>query len=278
VVKVSVPAPALAHSRWVGFYVPDVPTDMAPLNRLESKIRAHAQVVNFFIADSEDFPASRCRTIASHGSTPLVTLEFWSTQSGGLASIINGSKDSYLRTFAASARSYGETVWLRPFHEMNGGWYPWAAQGSNSPAKLVAAWKHVHDIFEAEGATNVKFVWCPNVGFPVDAYFPGDRYVDFAALDGYNFAKPWTSFAAAYAKTYGAVAALTPKPMFVAETACAPGARKAAWIADMFNQIDTRFTRLKGIVWFDVNKELDWRVEDSAADIQAFKTGAAIGS
>jgi len=31
-----------------------------------------------------------------------------------------------------------------------------------SPANFIAAWRHIHDIFVARGATNVEFVWCPS--------------------------------------------------------------------------------------------------------------------
>src|SRR5438105_15657730 len=61
-----------------------------------------------------------------------------------------------------------------------------------SPASFVSAWRHVHDIFAARGATNAVWVWCPSApGFAsstAQAYYPGDTYVDWACADGYNWA------------------------------------------------------------------------------------------
>lgn len=280
-----------ARDRWVGFYVPGVPQSMGALTTVEQATGSDAAVVNFFISDSESFPTPRCNNVRNAGAVPLVTLEFWSTQNGGLSSITNGNKDAYLRNFADAAKAYGGEVWLRPFHEMNGDWYPWAGTASgNSPEKLTAAWKHVYNIFQARGATNVKFVWCvnndnvPNTSVnQIPNYWPGDAYVDMVALDGYNWGtgytwSKWRSFGAAFDQSYKAVAKLTNKPMFVAETATSElGGSKAAWITDMFNTINSTYTRIEGVVWFEVNKEQDWRVMATSSSINAFKQAMATG-
>jgi len=288
-VAVTAPAPAPAPARrWFGLYVSGVPSDMTPLLNLESKIASHAAVVNFYVADSESFPMNRATSIRDHGSIPMITWEFWSTQSGGVASLANGSKDSYLRSFADQAKSFGGTVWLRPLHEMNGNWYPWCGTvGGNSSAQVVAAYRHIHDVFVARGATNVKFAWSPNsdsvpntTANQISVYWPGSTYVDYIALDGYNFGtsvsgSSWRSFTDVFKNSYAAVAALSStKPIFIAETASSPsGGNKAAWISNMFAVIPRSFPRISGVVWFDTNKETDWRIEADPACIQAFKTG-----
>jgi hypothetical protein len=271
-------APVTAPGRWVGFYVPGAPSDMAPIDTLETQTGSQAAVVNFFVADTEAFPTSRCNNIVANGSTPLITLEFWSTQTGGLSAITNGSKDAYIRSFAASAKSLGKEVWLRPFHEMNGSWYPWGDTGSNTPAQEIAAYRHVHDLFVAAGATNVKFVWCPNVDFAISTYYPGDAYVDYAAIDGYNNAIPWRSFSNIFGPTYTSIAAVSSKPIFIAETSCVEGGTgKAAWITDMFSQITAKYPRIVGVCWFDASLTYDWRVDTSAASVAAFKAGVTKG-
>ena len=278
-------APVTIGNRWIGLYVPGSPSSMAPLQAAESLTGTRTAVVNFFVADSENFPTPRCQNVAGHGSIPMVTLEFWSIGTSGLSAITNGSKDAYIKKFADDAKSYGGTVYLRPFHEMNGDWYPWGGTvGSNSASKLVSAWKHVHDIFAAEGATNVKFVWCvnndncPNTSAnSVSGYWPGDAYVDYATLDGYNAGttqswSKWRPFADVFASSYSTVAALTSKPMFIAETSSVEqGGSKAAWIHDMFAAIPTKFPRLTGVCWFDANLSYDWRLDSSAASAAAFK-------
>ena len=55
--------------------------------------------------------------------------------------------------------------------------------GNNAPL-YVAAYRHIHDIFLAAGATNVIWAWCPNVtdihggNKNTMDYYPGDAYVE----------------------------------------------------------------------------------------------------
>ncbi|HEY5547983.1 MAG TPA: glycosyl hydrolase [Coriobacteriia bacterium] len=278
-------------ARWFGTYVPAVPTEMAPLVGFETEIGAHAAVVNFFVSDAESFPAARVQNVVDHGSIPMITLEFWSTGVGGLSTITGGSRDAKIAQFADGAKASGQVVWLRPFHEMNGNWYPWGGtMAGNSPQQLVAAWQHVKDIFTARGATNVKFVWCvnndsvPNTSAnQIANYWPGDAYVDYVALDGYNSGtaaswSTWRSFGGTFGASYGTVTRLTAKPLFIAETASVEqGGDKAAWITDMFKSIVTTYPRVTGVCWFNANKERDWRVDSSTASLDALKTALAIG-
>ncbi len=71
---------------------------------------------------------------------------------------------------AAAAISFG--------HEMNGYWYPWGFTGTTA-AQFVAAWRRIHGLFAAAGASNVIWVWNPNVisaepQLELSAYYPGD--------------------------------------------------------------------------------------------------------
>jgi hypothetical protein len=285
---------ALATDRWLGFYQSEAGTTFGAtlLTTREAQVAKHPAVVNFYIADSSSFPLSRCQTIAAHGSLPMVTLEFWSTQTGGVSTITNGSKDAYLIAFADAAKAYGGEVWLRPFHEMNSNWYPWAgATAGNSAAKVVAAWNHVRQVFASRGATNVKFVWCvnnesvPNTpANSIQSYWPGDANVDLLAIDGYNFGtsaswSTWRSFGSVMGSSYAAVTALSAKPLFLAETGCVEqGGNKAAWISGMFASLSTTYPRIAGVCWFNVNDttaNTDWRIDSSPGSLAAFN--AAIG-
>ena len=295
--KVSVPtapvaAPLPPGGRFVGFYVSGNMSSASGLNTIESEIGTRAAVVNMFVSDSESFPTDRCQVLASRGSIPLVTLEFWSVDGVGVDAINNGSKDAYIRSFADKAKAFGGEVWLRPFHEFNGDWYPWCGTvGSNTPAKVAAAYRHVHDIFAAEGASNVKFVWCANSdncpgtsANAVENYWPGDSYVDYVAIDAYNWGSAeswssWRSFASAVGGQYQHLSALTSKPMFIAETGCAEqGGNKAQWITDMFNAIRNTYTRIQGVCWFNVHDtNEDWRIESSSSALSSFATAAKAG-
>ena len=273
-------------SRWLGFYVPDVPTNMAPLTSLESAVAGHAAVVHFFISDWESFPLERVQTIAAHGSTPLVTMDFVRSPAASCDdSILNGDIDGYLREWANAAKSYGGVVWLRPFPEMNGNWSNWCGVvGSNTSANTVAAWKHVHDIFAAAGATNVKFVWNVNgTSVPdtsansIEAYWPGDAYVDYVSVDGYNFGahaswSTWSTPQQIFGDSYRRVTALTSRPFFIAETACTSnGGDKPSWMTDFFKSMATRFPKVAGVCWFSADKEENWRADQNADTVSAMK-------
>ena len=273
-------------SRWLGFYVPDVPSEMGPLASLESKIDTRAAVVHFYISDWESFPLSRVQRIAAHGSIPLVTLDFVRyAPDKGDNSILAGDSDKYLRDWADDAKAYGGPVWLRPFPEMNGNWAAWCGViGSNTTAKTVAAWKRVHNIFAEEGATNVKFVWNVNgMSIPdtsanaIEKYWPGDAYVDYVSIDGYNFGNhaSWSNWAtpeSIFGDAYRRITALTSKPLFIAETACTSnGGNKPAWMTNFFESVGTQFPKIKGVCWFNADKEEDWRVDENADTVAAMR-------
>ena len=202
-------------SRWFGLYADGNMDTMAPMEAVEAAVGRESKVAQLFMGDDEPFPAARINAITTHGSVPLVTLQFNSLWTGGLDALNSGSRDYYIQTFADAAKANGNVIWLRPFHEMNGDWDAWSGTvGNNTPAKLVEAWKHVHDIFEARGATNVKFVWCPNdnscpdtAANAIENYWPGDAYVDYTAVDLYNFGTSqtwshWTPFANSFPGPY----------------------------------------------------------------------------
>ncbi len=285
------PPTATVTDRWVGTYVTGAAENLTNLTTLEGITGQKFAVRNFFQNTSQGFTEVQSSAISSHGSIPLVTLEFQNPavgtgmSGGSYKQIANGSMDAYLIKYATNAKNFGKPVWLRPFHEMNGNWYPWAGTAAgNTPADFIAAWRHMRAIFTTAGATNVKFVWSPNADSvpnttanAIGMYWPGESYVDYIALDGYNFGTTtatWRTFSSVMGPAYKTVAALSAtKPIFIAETGCGTtGGDKAAWITNMFKVIPTTYPRIIGVTWFNANKERDWRIESSTASLNAFKT------
>lgn len=217
------------------------------------------------------------------GAYSLVDVE---TAAVSLRQVASGTYDSAIRSWALAARRWGHPFLLRFDWEMNGRWMPWGTTpyNQNTPADFVAAWQHVHNIFTAAGATNVLWVWCPNAIAPRHkmtdpaTLYPGNTYVDWTCLDGYNFDKPWTSFARLYGSSYSELMRLAPsKPMIVGEVASTGhGGNKARWIRGMFQALKTRFHDIHGIVWYDKwgnRKPGDWPIETSKAASAAFRVG-----
>jgi beta-mannanase len=270
--------------------LPWTTADLREVNGFEQHARQHTDVVMWF-ADWAHSDARRRQldAVSRRGSTPEITWEPWDSTLGprkrqprfSLASIIAGRHDSYVRSWASVLRSFGKTVRLRFAQEMNGNWYPWSeATNGNRPGQYVAAWRHVHDIFEDEGAANVEWVWSPvGGGLRLDQY-PGDRYVDIIGMSGFNggtrlFRRHWRAFSDIYGGPLSALhAAIPDKPVEISEVASTEaGGSKAAWISAMFNDLAKR-PYVKALIWFDVVKEADWRIESSAGAQRAFADGA----
>lgn len=227
--------------------------------------------------------------IAARGVTPMVTWEPWDYTAGivqpayALRTIASGTYDDYIRQYARDSAAWGQPYYLRFAHEMNGDWYPWGRGISgNTPADFIAAWRRVHDIFQQEGATNVRWVWSPNVADPNSTPFaelyPGDAYVDWVGVVGYNWGASyswsgWVSFAALFGPSYAQLITLTQKPLMITEVGSSEtGGDKASWILQgLLNDLPLRFPRVRAVLWFNANQEADWAITTSPAALEAFR-------
>jgi hypothetical protein len=221
--------------------------------------------------------------IAALGADHVMT---WAPFGMTLKSIWNGEHDAYIRQYAQGAAKWGKRFYIRLMHEMNGDWYPWG-QGvnGNTPTDFVKAWRHVVDIFNEEGATNVKWMWSPNVRYgsllPFANLYPGSSYVDWVALDGYNWGldphlgnPSWQSFGDIFRASYDQITALAPgKPVMIAETASTEnGGDKASWILKTFMHDVLAYPAIKSVVWNnETDGPSDFRVNSSSASLDAFR-------
>lgn len=219
------------------------------------------------------------RAVRRHGAVPMIT---WMPTTAPLSRIAAGDYDGYLRNSAAAARAWGTRILLRPFPEMNGRWMPWGlGVNGNTAGSFVAAWRHVVGVFRSAGATNVRFVFSPNIISPNSPDFrpmyPGNRYVDRVALDGYNWGRAvagqrWRGLYEVFAQSYAVMARMTSRPMMIAETASTEvGGNKADWITHAFRRNMARFPRIRAVVWFNHRKETSWQIGSSAASLAAYR-------
>ena len=174
------------------------------------------------------------------------------------AKIARGDFDGYITRVATAIRDQEWPLAIRFAHEMNGNWYPWSEQTSgNRPGDYVRAWRHVHDIFRRVGATNVVWIWSPNIVRPVPGIdlrrlYPGDAYVDWIGLVGYAVTE--RTAAAVFDPSLAVLARFTDKPVIITETGVQPSDFKSAWITDFFRWLPTR-RQVIGFIWFEYNKE-----------------------
>jgi beta-mannanase len=274
-------AQAKARRVALGVNTTDAPDRAAAIDSFAARVGRSPAIVMWYQSWTEPlFYPSQMTTVASRHAVPLIT---WEPDGVPLRQIASGARDAYIRQAAVAARAWGRPFFVRFAHEMNGNWYSWGVRG-NSSSDYVRAWRHVVRVFRQAGATNVRWVWSPNVtGYSAARFnrlFPGDRWVDWVGLDGYNWGayKPsgWRSFRAVFSRSYARLARLTRKPMMIAE-AGAPeqGGNKANWIrGGLLRELPRRMPRVRAVVWFDRKKEADWRVDSSRASLSAFRSAA----
>ncbi|MCH8966254.1 MAG: hypothetical protein IID43_01120 [Planctomycetes bacterium] len=259
------------------------------LTRELTKFASKPQYVMFYRDLGRPFPKAPIDAIAKQGATTVVSLELWSWHGGRQGSYLHaietGEYDDFFRQWAKDAKADGRPVLLRFGFEFNGNWFTW----SGDPKSYVAAWRRVHGIFAGVGANNVQWVWAPNiVSCPntpendMHRYYPGDAYVHWVALDGYNFGDHhdkwhrWQSCEAIYGPTLKEFSTRYPnKPLIITEFGSAPGkpGQRANWIREAFRFLQG-FPQVKGAIWFNYDKrregEPDWRIDTTGESLRAF--------
>lgn len=215
-----------------------------------------------------------------------------------LQEIAGGGTDGYWKQAAQVVKKFNGPVFISINHEMNGTWYPYsqAYDGSQGPAPkatagdFVRAWQRIVGIFVKEGANKAIWVWSPNAedvgGVSFAKYYPGDGYVDWVGASLYN-GGPVSALDTLYD-----FARKRSKPIFITEWATAekftdqykkyqgafPG--EAKWVSDFFSKMETQYKGVKGISWFQIDKQReekggDFRLERLPAQARAYSGAVA---
>lgn len=280
-----VPAQAAAEPIAVGAYVPDADWNPPLIDAFARQVgRAPAVISSYKRWRLRPFVRTELQAISRREAVPLITWEPWTLAGRGfsLRAIARGRYDSYARQAAKRAAAWERPILLRFAHEMNGDWFPWGTN-DNTPRIYKAAWRHLVQIFRSAGADNVEWVWTPNVEgggqYPFRGFFPGNEWVDWVGLDGFNWARrgEWQSFTELFGSSYEMLAGITSRPMLIAETGSSQsGGNKAAWVTSALRQELPRFSRIRAVVWFsDPVGEVDFRVDSSPASLKAFRSAIA---
>ena len=265
-----------------------------------------ALVKTFFRLDA-DFGAGGwagrvVRAVDAAGATNLIALDLRPVDAGPeglLAAVAAGRADDRLRRIARELARLDKVVLLEPAWEMNGDWdYPWqgvANGGPDAPARFIASWRRIVDVFREEGAHAVRWVFSPNIGNPVAGagrgpdhwnwyghYYPGDEYVDYVGAHGFHAPTLWQAPYRTFDELFDGAAAdhllsdiaarFPDKPILIGEFAAeeTAGFDKGRWIAEAFASLQSR-PEVAGAVWFDMDKEADWRIESSNSASSAFQ-------
>jgi hypothetical protein len=266
----------------------DAPWDANTWSRFEANAGKKVSLVNWGMA------APWRRSFADYKSTfelvrragDLNAVDM-STGSVRLGRIARGKSDSYLKRWVRQAARWGHPFFFILDAEMNGPWAPYApGRNGNTATGFVKMWRHFHTLANRAGATNITWVWCPNVDpwkqfTPYGKLFPGRAYVDWTCLDGYNQNGTQT-FSWLFRSSYARLLRLAPrKRVMIGETSSVESGNKAAWITDaLSNQLPNHFPRVKAVIWFNFRiyeqgKWWEWPIESSSGAQAAFRTAIA---
>lgn len=274
--------PQISTKKEWGAYVGWRETDMATFESQVGKIVKY-QAVFVHWGNENLFPLYLKPTVADKNKSLII---FWEATDYnadsiiqprfGYDAILNGEWNSYISKFAADAKAYGGEVIIIPFSEMNGNWFGWGGVvGTNTADKHIKAFRYLKNYFK--DIPNVKFGWAPNADSVPDTtanqlekYYPGDDYVDYVGVDGFNFSGPWMTFDQVFSKPLAKLKTYN-KPIFIFSFASAEGANKANWITDALTVQIPKHPEIKAWVWFNERKERDWRVWSDPTALDAFK-------
>ncbi len=262
-------------------------TNTTIINDFETDIGRKMDVHRIFLRWNSDVPSSIGDTVIRQ-RTPI--LSFAATRTDGskvsYASIASGAMDADIRKQAAAIAALKVPVFLSFQHE------PDVATGFGTPAEYVAAWQHYVDTYRAAGVTNVAWTWImvPSsflpkpVGAGAAAYYPGNDYVDYNALDGYNWFgcqadkpqewRPMTAIATNF-RNFGLTKG---KPLMLAEFGSVedpaqPG-RKAAWLKETMATLAS-WPEFRVVSYFNTFGNCSWWADSSGSALTSFRAVVA---
>ncbi len=213
-------------------------------------------------------PNYQLQEILATGAIPLID---WKCGDAD-ANVAAGVDDGIITSLADQLASLKAPLFLRWFYEPN---FPNSSEdascvGTAGPGGYVEAWRHIHDLFVAAGATNVAFVWSIGTGGPdqdLINYFPGSNYVDWIAADGYDRPRPHqpVTFTQRFQSWYDEFSGFG-LPMMVGESG-AFAAAQGSWLQDAATRLSdpssTGFSQIRAIGYFDTSSAYDYSLTDS---------------
>ena len=286
-----------------GIYDGGFPNTFAGMEQLESALNYKFPIIGFYSAwgdkPTQQFPVRMVETISRMGSVPMITWEPWvvdfderlrpnlppvaEREYASLAAIAKGQYDFYIVPWAKAAAAHRRPLMIRFAHEMNDPYrYPWGPQNGNRPEEFVAAWRHVHLIFQKMGATNVLWVWSPHISMPwFEYYYPGDEYVDWVGTGVLNYGtiaswSRWWSFHQILEKAYPTLHRMQ-KPIMICEFGTlAQGGDMAEWYRQAFYHMSHTYSSgVRAVIFFNQPNDitispeypLNWSLLQSARSV-----------
>jgi len=245
----------------LGAYVPPVYPYAQEIEAFNQTVGHTHPIVMYFATLTVGLSDDVLDQIHAMDPTPVPYASLRPSASEGLQDIANGDYDTQLKADAAAVRRFGERIMIDFAPQFNFSHSPYYGD----PQVYVAAWRHVHDLFAQEGASNVEWVWSLRYASdsprdPVsdyNLYYPGDDYVDWIGIVGHNWgdsnpsALGWVSFDDLFHDILMDTACRYRKPQLVGFLGSVNGpGSKVDWIKDAYQSMQ-QYPNLRAVVWFN---------------------------
>ena len=265
-----------------GAFLADSPTAQ-DITEFKNSFGKKPYLVMIFIDWPKTLDKKIIADVYSEGCVLFVTWEPWRAErqrAVNYDNLLSGRYDRYIAHLARQIAAIGRDVYIRFGHEMNGDWYPWSGERLGAD-KFIAVYQYVKDVFDKNGAENAKWVFSVNwEDVPkrnnYTLYYPGDAYVDYIGIDGYNWGDTqewsrWMSFKEIFRERYEDIVRNFKKPVIISEfSSSGSGGDKAAWAKEALDEI-RKMKRVRAFVLFNVDKETNWRFKPATAAATALK-------
>jgi hypothetical protein len=265
-----------ASGKFFGVEAPGAPDSLTPVQSFAASAGARPNLIGEYMSWNDALDSRAVTNAWSYGALYYMVWEPYNTT---VAAIAEGHSNAYITSVAQQIRALNLPVAISFGHEFNGYWYPWGTTRT-SAAQFVAAWQLIHRLFAAAGASNVIWVWNPNIinaepQLDLSAYYPGDAYVNWVGITGYFGATGEDTFSGVYGPTMQEIRGFTTKPFIISETAVQSGPNAAAAAQSLVSGVAQQPDVL-GFAWFDYSKGgVDWRLETRPSVRAAIAAGLA---
>ncbi len=237
----------------------------------------------------EPFPIEEFKAIYDDGRIGMITLQPLTLDLKWIAvpEFLTGQHDEKIIEMAQMLKSIDEPVFVRLLNEMNGDWDPWCAWFFGKDTDLyIYAWQHIVDLMRDHGGDKLIFVWNPHDrSYPdfdwnnAHLYYPGDAYVDWVGLTGYNNGTShpgdiWRDFDQIYKPLYADyLQRYSAKPFMITEFSTNEhGGSKIKWLEEGFRSLAKNYPNIKIATWFDGQDGLwEYQIDSSPSAATTFR-------
>jgi len=255
---------------------------------IETNYNTHFGSQTFELNIDEPFDYQSVNGMINSGTIPIIDYMLnWSSKD--FAAIDYGIEkyESRIKNLADEIKLLDGPVFLKIGGSFNGsifrdGFYKYNVDDSDL---YKHTFQYIVDIFKEKDVENVKFIWAPNrkpllnktnqKWNDYSLYYPGDEYVDWIELQGFNLGTGDTygkisfmhnptniqaddakfeTFDQIFQKEYKTMRRLYPdKPMMLLTSSSENGGSKGQFFRDMVNNLPTKYPNIRAVNLFQYN-------------------------